>query len=320
MDIEKYEWLSDLEKSVKDNKSKYDIIVPISGGKDGAFMLWLIKKHSNLRVLAYHIDNGFVSDMAENNMKKMCDELECDCEIIRPNWLALKEIYRKLLLQNGEICIACEMMISLYPIETAIKLQIPYIVWGLTPNQINSKKICSGYKKIDYNYYRNIVDYYEKIIGACFSDDFKSEMIKRQLLINNSITKEDYFPTFVMPFYWTGYDAAEVESIVTNNIDWVRPTDAGGTSSNCVINQLHIYLKKQIKGEEFYKKMIDKKYDNGEVTDEVMKYALDNSEDSNTIKESLGKLDIDMDLNTLAEHVKNAKKSIYLKMESNISQ
>lgn len=66
--------------------------------------------------------------------------------------------------------------------------------------------------------------------------------------------------------------------------------------------------------------MIDKKYDNGEVTDEVMKYALDNSEDSNTIKESLGKLDIDMDLNTLAEHVKNAKKSIYLKMESNISQ
>lgn len=320
MNLETKDWLKELEEKAKGNKSKYDIIVPISGGKDGTFILWYLSKNTNLRILAYHIDNWFVTNAAENNVKSVCAELGCDCEIIRPNWSALKEIYRELVLKNGEMCIACEMMISLYPIEAAIKKQIPYIVWGLTPNQIASKKINSGYKEIDYDYYKNIVSYYEKLIEMAIDNHDRAEKIKQQLLYNNSISEEEQFPTFIMPFYWTGYDAEEIEKLVKESVSWMRPTDAGGTSSNCIINQLHIYLKKQIKGKEFYEKMMAQKYANGEVTDTVMGHALSDSENIDTIKELLYKLDINDEIDELVESIKNSKKSIFLKMESNISQ
>lgn len=320
MNLGTVNWLKDLEKKVIGNTAKYDIIVPISGGKDGIFTLWYLSQNTNLRILAYHIDNWFVTEGAEKNVKNICAELGCDCEIIRPNWKSLKEIYRELVLKNGEMCIACEMMISLYPIETAITKKIPYIVWGLTPNQIVSKKINNGYKEIDYNYYKNIVSYYGKLIETAIEDRERAEKIKLQLLYNNGISEKEQFPTFIMPFYWTGYDAVEIERIVKENVDWIRPTDAGGTSSNCIINQMHIYLKKQIKGKDFYKKMMEQKYSNGEVTNNVMEYALSDNENIDTVRELLNKLDINNDIEELVENIKNSKKNIFLKMESNISQ
>ena len=320
MHLESKDWLKELEEKVRGNKAKYDIVVPISGGKDGTFILWYLRKNTNLRILAYHIDNWFVTEAAENNVKNVCAELGCDCEIMRPNWNALKEIYRELVLVNGEMCIACEMMISLYPIEVALEKQVPYIVWGLTPNQIVSKKINSGYREIDFMYYSKIVSYYDKLIETVIKDKKQAEKIKQQLLYNNGINKEDQFPTFIMPFYWTGYDAKEIENIITENVSWTRPVDAGGTSSNCIINQMHIYLKKQVKGKEFYERMMAQKYANREVTDVVMERALSDREDINTVKKLLNKLEIDVEIEELVESIKNNKKSIYLKMESNISQ
>lgn len=318
--VNNLEWLKKLEEEVSDNKSKYDIVVPISGGKDGAFLLWYICKHTNLRVLAYHIDNWFVSESAENNVKKLCAELECDCEFIRPDWGALKDIYRELLRKNGEICIACEMMISLYPIEAAITKEIPYIVWGLTPTQISAKKICSGVKEIDYKYYKKISDYYSKLIDVIFEDEERAKSIKRKLLDNKIINNEKKYPKFVMPFYYLGYDAGKIETLVRNNTSWTRPNDVGGTSSNCIINQLHIYLKKKIKGEDFYRKMMENKYNSGEVTKQVMEYALNDSENLSTVEDLMKMLDLDESIEELIANIRGANKHLFLKLESNISQ
>lgn len=323
MNINNTDFLEDFKNKVAAERgnSKYDILVPVSGGKDGSYLLWYLSKYTNLRILAFHIDNWYVTDSARKNVEKICKDLGCDLTIIRPDWNHAKDAYKNLLMLNGEICMACEMMISLYPFEYAVSYQIPYIAWGLTPNQIKSKKINSGYLTSDYEYYNNIVKFYSEMFDSLYkSDEAHRDEVKEALLYNHTMDNTKKFPTFVMPFYWLGYDAGEVEETVTKELGWVRPLDAGGTSSNCLINKLHIYIKKEIKGEEFYRKMMEKKSDVNEVIGSVKDKALTETVDHDFNKKILDELGINMTEEQLIENVKNSKKDLIMKLGSNISQ
>jgi NH3-dependent NAD+ synthetase len=61
---------SELLKIFKKAKNKsriYDALVPISGGKDSTYVLYLAVRKYKLNVLTYTFDNGFLSDVARNN-------------------------------------------------------------------------------------------------------------------------------------------------------------------------------------------------------------------------------------------------------------
>lgn len=321
MKINYTEWLKEIIINKKEY-SKYDAIVPLSGGKDGSFLLWYLNKYTDLNVLAFHIDNWYVSDGALENAKNMCKKLNYDLMIVRPKWDDIKKVYRKLLFANGEICSACEMMISLYPIECAVEKKIPYIFWGLTPTQVKGKKFESSIQKIDYAYYNKIVKYYEKLLDTILKDEDEENVkkIKSHLLFNSNVNQQQEFPSFVFPFNFIGYDAKEIERIITDEGLWTRPKSTGGTSSNCIINQLHIALKKKIKGDEFYENMMEKKLEANEVTEELKAKAIKCDIDDDIIKKVYSDLEIECSEEELIDHIKNYKKDIILKLESNISQ
>lgn len=74
----KREW----EKIVNDMKiagknKEYDCIMGVSGGTDSSYLLHISKEY-NLRVLAVNIDNGFNSDIAVKNIKKVTSKLGID--------------------------------------------------------------------------------------------------------------------------------------------------------------------------------------------------------------------------------------------------
>ena len=50
-------------------KLDYDVLVPLSGGKDSSFMLYLAAVKYRLRVLAMTYDNGFLSPLALKNIQ-----------------------------------------------------------------------------------------------------------------------------------------------------------------------------------------------------------------------------------------------------------
>jgi hypothetical protein len=323
MFVENKEWLEKFckESKIKRNQSKYDILVPISGGKDGSYLLWYLSTNTDLRILAFHIDNWYVTGTARKNVENICRDLGCDLEIVRPSWKRIKDFYQQLMMINGEICMACEMMISLYPIDCAVSYHIPYIAWGLTPMQIKGKKINSGYLSIDFAYYDKIAKYYDEVFSAVYKDNEAKYLDMKETLLTNPATIETLqYPTFVMPFYWLGYDATEVEQTVKKEVDWVRSMDAGGTSSNCLINKLHIYLKKQIKGDEFYQRMMDNKEDANEVDARIKEKALNEAEDHELYSKILKELGIECSEEDLINHIKNTKKDIIFKLGSNISQ
>jgi N-acetyl sugar amidotransferase len=70
----------------------YDCIVGMSGGIDSSYLVHLVKKELNLRPLVFHVDAGWNSQEAVNNIEKIVDglELELFTEVI--NWEEIKDL------------------------------------------------------------------------------------------------------------------------------------------------------------------------------------------------------------------------------------
>jgi N-acetyl sugar amidotransferase len=67
-----------IDKVRRDGAGKrYDCIVGVSGGADSAYALYLAKKHG-LRPLAVHMDNGWNSELAVNNIENLVRKLGVD--------------------------------------------------------------------------------------------------------------------------------------------------------------------------------------------------------------------------------------------------
>ena len=70
---------------------KYDCIVGLSGGADSSYSLYLAKKHG-LRVLAVHMDNGWNSELATNNIEKLVENMKVDLYTHVIDWNEYKQL------------------------------------------------------------------------------------------------------------------------------------------------------------------------------------------------------------------------------------
>ncbi len=79
-EIGKQKWLAIVSEIKKKGKGRsYDCVVGVSGGTDSSYLLHLAKEY-DLRVLAVNLDNGWSSDIAVSNIKKMTQKLGIDLE------------------------------------------------------------------------------------------------------------------------------------------------------------------------------------------------------------------------------------------------
>lgn len=82
-----------VNKIKEDGKGKrYDCIVGISGGVDSSYTLVKVKE-LGLRPLAVHMDNGWDSELAANNIKNLVDKLGVDLYTHVIDW----DEYRSLM-------------------------------------------------------------------------------------------------------------------------------------------------------------------------------------------------------------------------------
>lgn len=68
-----------IEKIKSDGKGKdFDCIIGMSGGIDSSYLTYLAKEKFNLRPLIFHVDAGWNSDIAVNNIEMLIDKLDLD--------------------------------------------------------------------------------------------------------------------------------------------------------------------------------------------------------------------------------------------------
>ena len=79
----------------KQGKGKeYDCIMGLSGGVDSSYLAWLTVKELGLRPLIVHIDAGWNSELAVNNIQSVVEKLGVDLHTLVIDWDEVRDIQR----------------------------------------------------------------------------------------------------------------------------------------------------------------------------------------------------------------------------------
>ena len=82
-----------VEKIKKEGKGKdFDCIIGMSGGVDSSYLTYLAKEKLGLRPLVFHVDAGWNSQQAVNNIEVIVDKLGLDLYTEVINWEEMKDL------------------------------------------------------------------------------------------------------------------------------------------------------------------------------------------------------------------------------------
>lgn len=88
-------WENTVLQIQKQGKGKrYDCIIGVSGGTDSSYLLYIAKKKYGLKPLAVNLDNGWNSDIAVRNIKKVTSALNIDLETYVIDYEEVKAVLR----------------------------------------------------------------------------------------------------------------------------------------------------------------------------------------------------------------------------------
>ncbi len=121
-----------VESILKNNKSDYDCVVPVSGGKDSFYQAHMMSKVYGLKVLlvTYH-GNNYLPE-GDYNRDRMRQVFNADHIVFGPSVEVLKKLNRICFKKMGDMNWHAHCGINTYPIIQAVKNDIPLIVWGET--------------------------------------------------------------------------------------------------------------------------------------------------------------------------------------------
>ncbi len=122
--------LERLLESARAAHRRYDVIVPLSGGKDSTYVLWLAREVHGLRTLAVTYDNGFLTDHARRNITRAVDALGADHVTVRLAWPLQQALYRHFFLKTGFFCPACMSGIEYAIATAAASHRVPLVLKG----------------------------------------------------------------------------------------------------------------------------------------------------------------------------------------------
>ncbi len=204
---------------------EYDCVIGVSGGVDSSYLAYIVKKKYNLRPLAVHLDNGWNSELAVNNIEKMLKNLEIDLITYVIDWDEFKNIqssFLKASVPDGEV--PTDHAINALLWSEASKRNIKYILSGMNYKTESTNVNDWSYGHSDFRYIKNIQKKYGKkaitsLPNYNFFDLFYYTFIKniRQVAILNYENYDNELAMKVLQeeLGWIYYGGKHHESVYT---------------------------------------------------------------------------------------------------------
>jgi N-acetyl sugar amidotransferase len=121
-----------VRKIKKAGKGKeFDSIIGVSGGIDSSYLLYLMKAKYELRPLVFHVDAGWNSQVAVNNIEKLIDKLGLDLYTSVVDWEEMKDLqlsYFKSGVPHIDVPQDHAFFATMY--DFASKYNVKYILTG----------------------------------------------------------------------------------------------------------------------------------------------------------------------------------------------
>jgi len=245
-----------IDEIPRSKKSRFDIALFYTGGKDSTYMLYYLSKVKGLRVLALTWEIPYMSESAVKSManaKRLLHNVEFITRSV--NKTDLKNIYRKLYTLSGNTC-ACPSLAYLLFYPELVVNKVPYFVAGNEPVQMLGLYYNHMAPKIAYSFANNRLLSLLMNVGRVFTlhpplkqGQFQTLMTMKQLaygdnlikrlsgynneLVSNIVEAIHSVPELLPPFKkvirrssWTGNVPAfvhlDMDKICGGKYDWNR--------------------------------------------------------------------------------------------------
>jgi tRNA(Ile)-lysidine synthase TilS/MesJ len=224
------------------NHGPYDALVAYSGGKDSTYTLMMLKEKFGLKVLAITLDHGFVSPMAEQNIRHVTSTLDIDHITVRPGTETLRTLFTgsmapdiyplKALERASSICNSCMNIVKSFLLKTALEMDVPLVVYGWSPGQA---PLQSSVFKTNSAMIRQMHEAMTKPIRKMVGDRLAGFLLEERHFRAEAKPEQDRFPYLVNPLAFSGYDEHNILDSV-RKIGWEDPKDTDSNSTNCLLN------------------------------------------------------------------------------------
>ncbi len=220
----------------------YDCISLLSGGKDSTYVLCRLVD-MGLNVLAFTLDNGYISDQAKANIDRVVQTLGVDH--LYGSTSAMNEIFVDSLQRHANVCQGCFKTIYTLSIQEAKKQNIPFIVTGLSRGQFFETRLTEELftnpaidaDQIDAIILRARKEYHRV-------DDAVSRLLDVEIFQKDRIFDEVQFVDF---YRFCDVSLDSMLAYLDERVPWIRPSDTG-RSTNCLINDVGIHVHKKERG------------------------------------------------------------------------
>lgn len=224
--------------------NNYDCIIPISGGKDSVFQLHILTKVYNMKPLAVTFNHNWYTETGKYNLWNALEQFNVDHIMFTPNRALVNKLAKHSLYQIGDSCWHCHAGIGAFPLQIAVRFNIPLLVWGESAAEFGSKASYKELIEFDEEYYLKISTKVEPKKMAC-----------------KEISEKDLCPFFIPPreelnrvgvkgihlgdyIFWDGERQVE---FIRQNYGW-REDNIEGTykrykSVECIMAGVHDYSK-----------------------------------------------------------------------------
>lgn len=122
-----------LEAIVDPYRSKtglnYDCVVPVSGARDSFFIVHTVKK-LGLNPLLVTYNKLYNTDLGIRNLARLRTVFDADILTFTANPDNVRKVTRATLRRLGSIYWHCLAGQTVFPVQTAVRFQIPLIIWG----------------------------------------------------------------------------------------------------------------------------------------------------------------------------------------------
>jgi glucosamine--fructose-6-phosphate aminotransferase (isomerizing) len=224
-----------------DRNSRYNCIVPVSGGRDSTYILYLARAEYGLRTLAVHYDNEFVTEQALNNMRRACDRLECDLVVIRSKRNIVRRIAKENILAASEFgqfreCAACTYGYRSAVYRQAKDMRIPLILWGESKEEATASMETAAFEAI-----RDHKLKYLKLVNSHFYRAESLRFLQRvELFISwRNLLRRSFEPVLrdkdikeIRVFDYLPWDRTKIKKTIAEGLGWEKAPDQPSTWKN----------------------------------------------------------------------------------------
>ncbi len=122
--------LSEARAQAQQRNNIYDCIIPVSGGKDSHYQVYLLKEKYGMNPLLVTFNHVFNTASGVKNLQNLVEKSGCDLVRVTANPNSVKKIARFMLETVGDLTWHYHAGIRTVPFQVAVEKNIPLIVWG----------------------------------------------------------------------------------------------------------------------------------------------------------------------------------------------